>query len=140
MRLLLRPTFAALLAALAFACAGLGARAAAEAGGAPGPLLRRGGAETVVLDAQRTLALAFLRGGRPVLAGPSNRAGTLPGIARDAGASDPFPFPRPHAARRLHAGARIRLVLRPPFARRLAAARDGTLSARSTGVPPPALA
>ena len=136
----LRSTFAALLAALALACAGSGARGgdAAEAGRAHAPVLRHG--RGIAVDVQRTLELAFLRGGRPVLVGGAHRPGALPRIAPG---SQPFgivPFFAGHGTRGSVTGPLIHPTLRPPFARRLAAARDGTLSARSTGVPPPAVA
>lgn len=136
----LRSTFAALLAALALACAGLGARGsdAADAGRAHAPVLRHG--RGIALDVQRTLELVFLRGGGPVLAGHGKRPGALPRVAPGSQPPGILPCFAIHAARGLPAGALIHPTLRPPFARRLAAARDGTLSARSTGVPPPAVA
>jgi hypothetical protein len=135
-----RPTFAVLLAALALACAGLGAHGGADAdtGRTPAPMLRRTGAATARLDAQRTLALAFLRGGTPALGGLSNRPGTLPRVAPGSPSAHTPSFHALHAVHRYAGGACILSISRPPFARRLAAARDGTLSARSTGVPPPA--
>jgi hypothetical protein len=136
----LRSTFAALLAALALACAGLGARGSDAAGTerAHAPVLRHG--RGIAVDVQRTLELVFLRGGGPVLAGRASRPGALPRVAPGSQQSGILPFVTIHGARGSSAGALIHPTLRPPFARRLAAARDGTLSARSTGVPPPAVA
>jgi hypothetical protein len=141
LKLSLRSTFAALLAALAFACAGLGDRGPAgeASGGRRAPSLQRqtrGGLQ----DARETLALPFLRGGSPGVAGASHRTGALPRVGPGTHPSDPSLEGTAHAARRAAAGARIRTTRRPSFARQLAAARDGTLSARSNGVPPPALA
>ncbi len=135
----LRSTFAALLAALALACAGLGVRGGegADAGHRHASVLRQGG---IALDVQRTLELGFLHGGRPALAGRAHRAGTLPRVVPGSQPSGIPSFAAEYAPRDFAAGAHIHPTLRPPFARRLAAARDGTLSARSTGVPPPALA
>jgi hypothetical protein len=125
----LRTAFAALLAALALACAGFGARDGADAG-RQAAVLRQG---RLALDVQRTLELGFLHGGRPVL------AGAQPLVEPEGQPSGIPPFVDA-AGRESTAGAHVYPTLRPPFARRLAAARDGTLSARSTGVPPPALA
>lgn len=138
----LRSTFAVLLAALAFASVGLGARGAAETwtGRTPAPLLRGTGTAQAGLDAQRTLALAFLRTGTPVLGAAAGRPGTLPRVVSATTAPEPLAFHAAHPARGVAAGTQVPPLLRPPFARRLAAARDGTLSARSNGVPPPARA
>jgi hypothetical protein len=136
----LRSTFSALLAALALACAGLGAPGsdAAGAGRVHAPVLRHG--RGIAMDVQRTLELIFLRGGGPVLAGHGKRPGALPRVAPGSQPPGILPTFAVHGARRFAAVALIHPMLRPPFARRLAAARDGTLSARSTGVPPPAVA
>ncbi|HST59794.1 MAG TPA: hypothetical protein VLK84_13915 [Longimicrobium sp.] len=133
----LRSTFAALLAALALACVGLGVRDGADAGHRRTSVLRQGG---LALDVQRTLELGFLHGGRPALAGRVVRLGALPLVEPGNQLSGPPPLAAVLAGHRLAAGAHIHPALRPPFARCLSAARDGTLSARSTGVPPPALA
>lgn len=135
----LRSTFAALLAALALACVGDGVRGGGtNAAREQGSVLRN--ARGTALDVQRALELAFLRGGGPVLVGRGQRMGALPRVAPGAQPSGTPTFAAVHVARGSYAGALIHPTLRPPFARRLAAARDGTLSARSTGVPPPAVA
>jgi hypothetical protein len=136
LKLSLRSTFAALLAALALACAGLGAGGGGDGAHRHAPIVQQGG--SLALDVQRTLELRFLHGGRPVLAGRAQRPG---GIPRVEPGSQPSGIPFFAAGRAAHAPAtraHVHLPLRPPFARRLAAAHDGTLSARSTGVPPPA--
>ncbi|HEX6037386.1 hypothetical protein [Longimicrobium sp.] len=134
----LRTTFAALLAALALACVGLGDRA--DAAPASGGRSFQPQAQSGVATGRQALALAFLQGGAPVLAPPGMRAGVVPRVAPGAGAPDTPARGIAHAARLATADARTRCTLLPTFARRLAAARDGTVSARSTGVPPPALA
>lgn len=137
MKATFRSTFAALLAALAFACVGLGDRIGADR--LHGPTLQRPTGTRIVTGGE-ALALAFLQGGTPVLAGVHHRTGALPRVAPGTHPTDPSPADAAQASRMAAAGVRIRPALRPPFARDLAAARDGTLSARSNGVPPPALA
>ncbi|HYR09354.1 MAG TPA: hypothetical protein VEQ60_16335 [Longimicrobium sp.] len=134
----LRSTFAALLAALALACVGGGARGGGTDARELASVLRH--APGTALDVQRALELAFVRGGGSVLVGRGQRMGALPRVAPGTQPSGIPTFAAVHAARGSYAGALIHPTLRPPFARRLAAARDGTLSARSTGVPPPTVA
>ena len=137
----LRSTFAALLAALALACAGLGDRVARS--DAPSPTDARSfqnATRTGGVTAREALALAFLQGGSPVVGAPGMRTGALPRVAPGADGSGPLCRGIAHAARMAAEDARIRCTQLPTFARRLAAARDGTLSARTNGVPPPALA
>jgi len=138
----LRSPFAVLLAALALACAGLGARGGDGTGAARahGPMLRQPAGIAAAVDMRSAMALAFLHGGGPALAGHASRPGTPSRVLPGALTSGFAPFSVLHASRALVAGAYVHPPLRPPFARRLAAARDGTLSARSTGVPPPPLA
>lgn len=133
----LRSTFATLLAALAIACAGLGARGVALADGPREPVLRQGYGTNA--DVQRTLELAFLRGGAPSLAARTLRPGAMPRVVPGTHASV-IPLAATYGARGSFAGPLLLPTLNPPFARRLAAARDGTLSARSNGVPPPPIA
>jgi hypothetical protein len=127
----LRALFAALAAALAIACAGAG-NAAREAG--PASLRRVESVEKAQADTPAPARLLLRAGGR-LLDGPPRRAGTPP---RMASSSDPQNgwFAARSILQRA-AGARTRRMLTLALARRLAAARDGTLSARSTGVPPP---
>jgi hypothetical protein len=135
----LRSTFAALLAALALACVGDRVRGGGTNAPAEQPSVLRYSAGTG-LDVQRTLELAFLRASGPVLVGWGQRTDAVPRVVPGTQPSGIPTFASVHAARGLSAGPPIHPTLRPPFARRLAAARDGTLSARSTGVPPPAVA
>jgi len=132
----LRSTLAALLAALALACAGFGVRGGAEdAAESRRPVLRAEHAGQG-MGAKQTPAPVFQRGGTLVLDGPPRRTGPLPRLtpAKDPSQGGSF------AARtvvREATGTRIRRILTLALARHLAAARDGTLSSRSTGLPPP---
>jgi hypothetical protein len=133
----LRSTFIALLAALAFVGAGVGdgARGTRDAGGAHPPGWRQGGVGASIL-AEQAPTLAFLRGGALTLGGAPRHAGDLPRFGPGTDPSHHSSFAA-HTAHRRSAGARIRRILTLALARHLAAARDGTLSSRSTGVPPP---
>jgi hypothetical protein len=131
-----RSAFAALLAALALACAGLGS--GERNGAAPhAPGWRPAAGAENAYRAEPAPALVFLRGGALVLDGPQRRAGALPRIT--PGTSHESSFAAAGAHRRA-SGARIRRILTLALGRHLAAARDGTLSSRSTGVPPPVTA
>lgn len=56
---------------------------------------------------------------------------------REGGGSPPAPRACPRTAASPAGDGVLPRVVRPVFARRLAAARDGTLSSRGTGLPPP---
>lgn len=138
MKRTLRSLSAALAAALALACAGSGSGGEGAAGTRDtGPGLRKERAAATVETVHSTAVAVRLTGGRPALERIPRRAGApprllagghIPGLAT----SDAAPLPRVIPLR-LHAGR----ALRPAFARDLADARDGTLSAHSAGVPPP---
>jgi hypothetical protein len=128
----LRRTFAAIFAALALACAVNGERVKAEPPTTDS--LRRPRAEQSI-DTRQTPALALHRAGLLALDPPRR-----PGSPSRIGLGDAPPHHGVFAARmdgRRAAAVSIRLTLTLALTRRLAAARDGTLSARSTGVPPP---
>lgn len=138
MKLSLRSAFSLILAALAFACAGAIERGEGgeNAGRAEAPALhhpRRAPAQ----DAEQAHVPAYFRGGTLVLDGPIRRVGTPPPRAANGSTPSHFRSFAAWTARRRAAGARIRGILALTLARRLAAARDGTLSSRSNGVPPP---
>ena len=137
----LRSTFAALLAALALACAGLGVRAAdADAGaGRHAPALRQNHGESLLSLAEQAPAPPFLRGGALVMEGLARRPGALPRVVPGTDPSHETSS-AVWSVHRQGTGAHARRILTLALARHLAAARDGTLSSRSTGVPPPALA
>ncbi|HEX2202003.1 MAG TPA: hypothetical protein VHG91_01840 [Longimicrobium sp.] len=130
-----RAPLAVVLAVLAFVCLGAGVRADATGGVAPGaPAWTRGGGSERRVETKHALALLHLRHGAP-------GARLAP---RGSGAAPPGPsfvtrLPLPRFAGR-RPDAPLPAVLRPAYARAAAAARDGTLSSRSNGVPPPALA
>lgn len=136
-----RSTFAALLAALALACAGFGegARNERNAGAPHAPGWRSARGAESAFRVEQAPSLVFLRGGTLVLDGPPRRTGPLPRIAPGTDPSHESSFAAQGAHRRA-SGARIRRILTLALARHLAAARDGTLSSRSTGVPPPVTA
>ena len=126
---------AAILALLALVCLGAGARA--EAASAVVPDARAwtsGGGSDGEVETGHALALLHLRGGVPGARVTPRGSGPAPPAPRLSVTADaprlvgcPSGAPRPD-------------TLRPGYARALSAARDGTLSSRSTGVPPPALA
>jgi hypothetical protein len=138
----LRSLFAVLAAALAFACAGAGSGAGSGAGEARGVATRSGGHQPGpgverAAHALPSLARILLRGGGPLVHGPSRRAGSPPPrLAPGTPPSDDLSVDARTAAL-LAAGARSGGVLPLALARRMAAFRDGTLSSRSNGVPPP---
>ena len=128
MRSALRSSVAGLVAALAFACA-------AVAGVAP---------DATAQDPRTAVALDACPSDPPP---PSLRhGGHAIGAAALPGESAPRAAAGDEAHRRLPArtpAARPRTRatgggVRPAFARHLTAARDGTISSRSTGLPPPA--
>lgn len=131
-----------ILAALALACAERIGRGGgdAESGRTHATAIRHGGGARPE-HAEPAPLLAYLRGGSLVLDAPARRMGGVP-PSRVAPGTDPSHFHSSaarHAARRT-AGTRTRRILTLALARRLAAARDGTLSSRSNGVPPPVFA
>ena len=128
----LRALFAALAAALAVACAGAG-NAVRDA---DAPSLRRVRSVEKAQAATPAPARLLLRAGRRLLDGPPRRTGAPPRMASPADPPNDGWFSARSVLQRA-AGARTRRLLTLALARRLAAARDGTLSARSTGVPPP---
>jgi hypothetical protein len=133
----LRSTLAVLLAALAFACAGLGERGNGRQSldGPPASALhaaREAAADRVEAVRPRTPA----RRGVPGMERSELRPDSVPWIVPGAESTHPPLLPAPGAARRPSAAIPSR-ALRPEFARHLAAARDGTLSSRATGLPPP---
>jgi hypothetical protein len=130
----LRALFAALAAALAIACAGAGAGTAAREAGVPS--LRRVQSVEKAQAAAPAPARLLVRAASRLLDGPPRRTGTPPRMASPADPPDDAWFSARSVLQRA-AGARTRRMLTLALARRLAAARDGTLSARSTGVPPP---
>ena len=127
-----------LLSALALACAAAAERGPERwAAGAARPAPGLEGREAPAAAQLRTaISLAFVRTGTPPVLVHGVRPGALPRVA-----------PRTHApgtpcaptARTAVLGHARRPVGRH-LARRMAAARDGTLSSRSTGVPPPQFA
>ncbi|HEX2080922.1 MAG TPA: hypothetical protein VHG08_24680 [Longimicrobium sp.] len=130
----LRSLSAAFAAALALACAAVGNGGTAARDDGPGVRAAREPASVAAVD--RGLAAARLKGSRPALERIPRRSGTpprahpgshLPTSSLSAAGPAPPGVLHPHASR----------ALRPAFARHLAAARDGTLSALSAGVPPP---
>lgn len=132
----LRAVFAVLASALAFACAGVGGGAehARHAGHATARE-RQHQAEKAAHPLP-SAARVLLRGGGLLLDGPSRRPGAPPRVAAGTDPSRQGSF----AARAVHqqaVGAHTRRILSLTLARRLAAARDGTLSSLSNGVPPP---
>ncbi|HEX5870725.1 MAG TPA: hypothetical protein VFY65_09935 [Longimicrobium sp.] len=136
----LRTLFAVLASALAFACAGVGdgAGAARDVGHGTAREQRQHQAEKAAHPLPLA-ARALLRGGGLLLDGPSRRTGAPPRMAAGTDPSHQASF----AARAVHrraVGANTRRILSLALARRLAAARDGTLSSHSNGVPPPVFA
>lgn len=124
-----------LLSVLALACA-----AAAERGperwsaGSARPALGLEGRDTpATAQLRQAISLAFLRTGTPPVAVSGLRRGALPRVAPR---TDPPGTPGLPASF-MAAPAHTRRAVGRHLARRMAAARDGTLSARSTGVPPP---
>lgn len=141
MTLTIRSLFAALAAALALACAGVAGNGGADAH-REHPTGWSAPRQSAQPAAKATPALArmLVRGGVLVLDPPGRRSGAPPRMA--AAGTDPshdHSFSVQAVIRRI-SGARTRGILNLALARQLAAARDGTLSARSTGVPPPAQA
>jgi hypothetical protein len=135
----LRSSFAAIFA-LALACVGVGVRGAPEPPAPPAASLRETHRDRSI-DTRQTPALVLLRAGTLVLDGPPRRAGAMPRIAPgDGGAHADDAWLAARTALRRAAGERTRRILTLALARQLAAARDGTLSSRSTGVPPPSRA
>jgi hypothetical protein len=131
----LRSLFAVLAAALAFAGAGAGIGAGAARDEAHSAQERREHQVERVAYALPATARVLLRGGVPLLDGRARRTGAPPRIA-GTDPSDDDSFATRTVDRRSIA-ARARGILSLPLARRLAAARDGTVSSHSNGVPPP---
>ncbi|HEX2208951.1 MAG TPA: hypothetical protein VHG93_14835 [Longimicrobium sp.] len=134
----LRSLFAVLAAALAFAGAhaGHGSGEARGAGLRPAdPRLERRAEKA--LAALPQAARLLLRGGDGRgLDGPRRASGAPPRLSAGTDPSRRTHFAARTLMRRA-SGARTRRTLTLRLARRMAAARDGTLSSRSNGVPPP---
>jgi hypothetical protein len=131
-----RSTFIALCAALAFICAGWGDGARGAHGGQAHPPGWRQHRAAQPLLGERAPTLTFLRGGALVLTAAPRHTGAPPRLGAGTDPSHRSSFAA-HLTHRRSAGTRTRRILTLALARHLAAARDGTLSSRSTGVPPP---
>ncbi|WP_420124989.1 hypothetical protein [Longimicrobium sp.] len=134
----LRTLFAALACALALACVGSGAGAARDAGLRAAMEQRQHRTEKAA-HPMPAAAWVLLRGGGLLLDRPSRGTGTPPRVAAGTDPSHDTSFAARSAVRRA-IGARDCGMRSLGMARRLAAARDGTLSSYSNGVPPPASA
>lgn len=131
----LRTLFAALACALAFACVGGGAGVTRDAGVRTGVEQRQHGADQAAHPMPAT-ARVLLRGSGLLLERPPRGSGAPPRIAAGTDPSHDTSFAALCAVRRA-TGARDCGVRSLGMARKLAAARDGTLSSYSNGVPPP---
>ena len=136
----LRALFAVLASALAFACAdaGSGAGHARDVGPGTAREQRQPQAEKAAYSLP-SAARVLLRGGGLLLDGPSRRSGAPPRMAAGTDPSHQASFAARVVLRQAIA-AHTRRILSLTLARHLAAARDGTLSSRSNGVPPPVFA
>ena len=136
MKLALRSLLAVLAAALAFACADAGSGAGAEPRGAS---LGRQREVERGHEAPSSPARLLLRGGGLVLDGPHRRSGAPPRLSAGTDPSHDTHFAALSLVRQA-AGTRARGILSLALRRHLGAARDGTLSSHSNGVPPPPIA
>jgi hypothetical protein len=135
----LRPLFALLAAALAFACVGMGHGAGDRRGVDLRASAGRYEHRTEKAAYPRPSAGRVLLRGTGVLLDASRRTGAPPRMVAGTDPSHEDSFAM-RAVHRRATGAHARRILSLAMARRLAAARDGTLSSHSNGVPPPASA
>ncbi|HEU4562054.1 MAG TPA: hypothetical protein VFS20_29775 [Longimicrobium sp.] len=142
MKSALRSSLATLFSVLAFACLGLGERgsAGAEMRGMRIQTPRQLAEHAAVFRLENAFALIFLEAHSPALKVPARRPGAVPRLGPGRSPSS-APGYLPPGADHATVGSSPHLghVRRPGLARELAAAQDGTLSSRSTGLPPPIL-